>query len=64
MSRAPDSGKRYPVPVEDAIKLYDELGSWEKVRRALPRPDGTLFTYWGLWNAVRWRDKGNAGYKI
>jgi hypothetical protein len=53
---------RIPVPVDEAIKLYDQLGSWEKVRQVLRRPDGTMFTYTGLWRAVRWRDQGNAGF--
>jgi S-adenosylmethionine:diacylglycerol 3-amino-3-carboxypropyl transferase len=55
---------RYPVPVEEAVRLYAELGSWEKVRQQLRRPDGSMFTYWGIWRAVRWRDQGNAGYYV
>lgn len=54
---------RFVVPVEEAVRLYDELKSWEAVRRVLKRPDGSLFTYYGLWAAVRWRDQGNAGYR-
>ncbi len=54
--------RRTPVPVDEAVRLYNQLRSWEKVRLVLKRPDGSLYTYSGIFNAVRWRDKGNAGY--
>jgi hypothetical protein len=56
--------RRTPVPVDDAIRLYGQLRSWERVRHVLVRLDGSKFTYNGLVNAVRWRDRGNAGFRI
>ena len=50
--------RRIAVHVAKAVALHRRLKSWEKVRRAMPRPDGSLFSYDGLWNAVRRYDKG------
>lgn len=51
---------RNKVPVERAIELYEQLGTWTKVRRALPRPDGSLYSIDGLQKAVRRADRERA----
>ena len=53
----PSHSKRNKVPVERAIALYNELGTWEKVRRVLARTDGSLYSLDGLWKAVRRYDR-------
>lgn len=52
--------KRYSVPVERAIVLYQRFGTWTKVRAVLRRPDGSTFTISGLFNAVRRYDRRTA----
>lgn len=52
------------VPVDEAIRLYDELKTWKRVAEVLTRPDGTKFNYQGIQKAVRWRERGNAGFII
>lgn len=52
--------KRNKVPVERAVELYAQLGTWAKVRLALPRPDGSLYSIDGLQKAVRHADRERA----
>lgn len=49
--------RREPIPVEKAIQLFDQLGTWERVRQELPRDDGSLFTYGAIVKAVRRHDR-------
>lgn len=44
---------REPVPVEEALNLYRQTKSWQKVVDTLRRSDGSKFTYRGLYGAVR-----------
>lgn len=57
-------GRRQTIPVDEAVQLYDKLGTWSKVASVLKRPDGSRFTPQSIFSAVRWRDRGNAGFKI
>lgn len=55
---------REVVPVDRAVRLYDQLGSWRAVQRELLRRDGSRFTTQGIYAAVRWRDRGCAGFRL
>jgi len=52
---------RYRIPVDEARRLYDRLGSWERVAQVLKRPNGQPFKSFSIQAAVRWADMGNAG---
>ena len=52
---------RYRIPVDEARRLYDRLGSWERVAQVLKRPSGQPFKSFSIQAAVRWADMENAG---
>ena len=47
-----------PIPVQEAIALYEQFYSWRKVSEELRRPDGSKFTTAALSLAVRKFDRG------
>lgn len=53
--------RRERVPVRKAIDLYKWRGTWEQVRREIPREDGSLFTYTAISHAVRRYDRRQPG---
>lgn len=53
--------RREKINVARARKLYDELGNWPAVARAMKRKTGQPFKSTAIAAAVRWADRGNAG---
>lgn len=46
------------IDAKRAAELYDRLGDWKAVAKAMPRPDGSHFTSYALCCAVHQLDKG------